>query len=253
MGYRDVMFHGRHPAYVLFLELDPAQVDVNAHPAKLEVRFRDGRHVHDFLFRSVERALRSTHAGASHATTPPPASTMPRCRAMPRRRDVARARPEPVALRFARRRSRADADHCARQRSQLIRVAIESEARTEAPPLGFAIAQLHGVYILVAGAGRTDPGRHACGTRTHDVRADEGGARRTAACEQPLLMPCRSMLRLRKRMRSKNTRRRCDAPVSISSVPGRHDRWCARCPRSCRALTSRSWCSASARIWCSTA
>ena len=51
LGYRDVMFHGRHPAFVLFMEIDPTQVDVNAHPAKLEVRFRDGRHVHDFLFR----------------------------------------------------------------------------------------------------------------------------------------------------------------------------------------------------------
>ena len=59
------MFHGRHPAYVLFMEIDPTQVDVNAHPAKLEVRFRDGRHVHDFLFRTVERALRDTYAGAA--------------------------------------------------------------------------------------------------------------------------------------------------------------------------------------------
>ena len=66
LGYRDVMFHGRQPAYVLFMEIDPTQVDVNAHPAKLEVRFRDGRHVHDFLFRSVERALRDTYAGSAH-------------------------------------------------------------------------------------------------------------------------------------------------------------------------------------------
>ena len=65
------MFHGRHPAFVLFMELDPTQVDVNAHPAKLEVRFRDGRHVHDFLFRSVERALRDTYAGAPGAAPPP--------------------------------------------------------------------------------------------------------------------------------------------------------------------------------------
>ena len=71
LGYRDVMFHGRHPAFVLFMEIDPTQVDVNAHPAKLEVRFRDGRHVHDFLFRTVERALRDTYAGAPGAAPPP--------------------------------------------------------------------------------------------------------------------------------------------------------------------------------------
>ncbi|HPF25815.1 MAG TPA: DNA mismatch repair endonuclease MutL [Steroidobacteraceae bacterium] len=56
-GYRDVLYHGRHPAYVLHLSLDPALVDVNAHPQKLEVRFRDSRQIHEFVFRAVERQL----------------------------------------------------------------------------------------------------------------------------------------------------------------------------------------------------
>ena len=56
-AYRDVLYHGRHPAFVLYLELESANVDVNVHPTKNEVRFRDGRLVHDFIFRSLHKAL----------------------------------------------------------------------------------------------------------------------------------------------------------------------------------------------------
>src|SRR5690606_4161566 len=56
-AYRDVLFNGRHPTFVLFLEIDPSTVDVNVHPTKHEVRFRDGRTVHDFLYGTLHRAL----------------------------------------------------------------------------------------------------------------------------------------------------------------------------------------------------
>jgi DNA mismatch repair protein MutL len=62
-AYQDVLFHGRHPVFVLYLTLDPTLVDVNAHPAKLEVRFREGRLVHDFLFSALHRSLANLRPG----------------------------------------------------------------------------------------------------------------------------------------------------------------------------------------------
>lgn len=64
-AYQDVLYHGRHPVFVLYLQLDPALVDVNAHPTKLEVRFREGRMVHDFLFQALHRSLAEIRPGPS--------------------------------------------------------------------------------------------------------------------------------------------------------------------------------------------
>ena len=186
LGYRDVMFHGRHPAFVLFMELDPTQVDVNAHPAKLEVRFRDGRHVHDFLFRSVERALRDTYAGAPGAAPPPTDADsllpptqvgMPMWPARGRSSFGLRVS-EPPAPAYT---------YTALAREAA--ASVSTQVATQAPPLGFALAQLHGIYILSqAPDGLILVDMHAAHERTTYERmksALEAGP----IASQPLLMP----------------------------------------------------------------
>ena len=200
LGYRDVMFHGRQPAYVLFMELDPAQVDVNAHPAKMEVRFREGRYVHDFLFRSVERALRETYAGAS-AAAPAPASIntlLPAAQSTgmwPARGPgqsslglrVAEFSPPrygssspAVALRsFA----------VDRHSGEIIESPGVEQGGDGTPPLGFALAQLHGIYILSqAPDGLILVDMHAAHERTTYERM-KTALEQGEVASQPLLMP----------------------------------------------------------------
>ena len=69
-AYRDVLFHGRFPAYVLQLTMDPAMVDANAHPAKHEIRFRDGRNVHGFVSQAIAHALSDTRPQPGSARSP---------------------------------------------------------------------------------------------------------------------------------------------------------------------------------------
>ena len=183
LAYRDVLYHGRQPAYALYLEMDPARVDVNAHPQKLEVRFREPGLVHDFIFRTVERALAETRPLESAAASIPAARF-----AVPGQvRDVG-ALTSALDL-----YSRPDAG---RAESFVPAVpACAAEARPAADPatvehpLGFAIAQLHGVYILAqAAGGLVLVDMHAAHERTTYERLKQSlAARRIAA--QPLLVP----------------------------------------------------------------
>jgi DNA mismatch repair protein MutL len=137
LGYRDVLYGGRHPAFVLYLELDPVAVDVNAHPQKLELRFREPREVHDFLFRSVERALAATRPAPSASGSADAARLLPQASPSARL-----ALGEPPA--------RGD-DWTVLARAAATGPTPGPTASVEsggAPPLGYALGQLHGVYIL---------------------------------------------------------------------------------------------------------
>jgi DNA mismatch repair protein MutL len=188
LGYQDVLFGGRHPAYVLFLEIDPRQVDVNAHPAKLEVRFRDGRYVHDFVFRTIERVLRETRPGAESAL-PPPANVNALLQA------AAGAGVWPSGTgQVSTYRNQSSLSLPVTETSPAPYTATlpdksVTQQQGDVPPLGFAIAQLHGVYILSqAPTGLILVDMHAAHERTLYERL-KTALGQGALPSQPLLVP----------------------------------------------------------------
>jgi DNA mismatch repair protein MutL len=192
-AFQDVLFHGRHPAFVLYLELPPESVDVNVHPQKQEVRFREARMVHDFLYSALHQALAGTGSGAVR-----PGAGLPGA-----------AGEWPGAPQAAGSGSGAggmagygaQAPMSLPVRDQLAAYAAvlgatpgpgprdSQEADGEIPPLGYALAQLHGVYILSEnGQGLVLTDMHAAHERiTYERlkrRHSEGGIR-----AQRLLVP----------------------------------------------------------------
>ncbi|QJD30408.1 DNA mismatch repair endonuclease MutL [Methylococcus geothermalis] len=198
-AYQDVMYHQRQPVYVLYLEIDPALVDVNAHPAKLEVRFREGRMVHDFLFSALHRSIAGHKPGQTAVAMEAPVQERPVSSYEPS------ARQQPL-FRVA------EAPRQAYQTGSVVDTLgdlrklysapapvpnrPDTRAEQDIPPLGYALAHLKAVYILAENArGLILVDGHAAHERiTYERLKRQYQSGRIAS--QPLLLPVRITLGL---------------------------------------------------------
>ena len=180
-AYRDVLFHGRYPAYVLSLTMDPKGVDANAHPAKHEVRFRDGRRVHGVVSQAVEVALQDTRPGG-HPVVSAPAhvSNLYNQSAMAL---SGSHQPGSGAVRESL------AAYRALSGSTPVAAMNPETGQAQIPPLGFAVAQIAGVYVLSENSdGLVIVDMHAAHERILYEKLKRGYDDK-AVVRQPLLVP----------------------------------------------------------------
>ena len=170
MAYKDVLFHGRFPAFVLFLEMDPTQVDVNAHPTKHEVRFRQSRYVHDFIRHTVGKAIAETmpkqeQQGAEqyreivddYIRAAQSQSSLTQSSLNEGSYSQANSQanfPSPGSSgRHVHENNQSYSAQAINEYDLLLKTPPqEAHTTEEAPPLGYAIEQLHGIYILAQNA-----------------------------------------------------------------------------------------------------
>lgn len=219
-AYRDVLYNNRHPAFVLYLEVDPATVDVNVHPTKHEVRFRDGRLVHDFIFRTLHRALADVRpddhlrgaVAQSFGREPEPAAGAGNdAPAFQSQAHQISGQPSAFSGHFGQagspqpqqewKASDQMAFYNSLNEGGGVATASRSEGFTpqpmptppqdgeEEPPLGYAIAQLHGIYILAQSrAGMIVVDMHAAHERITYERMKRALVEQDLK-SQPLLVP----------------------------------------------------------------
>ncbi len=181
-AYADVLHNSRFPAFVLNLAMDPRQVDVNAHPAKHEVRFREPRLVHDFLFRAVQESLAEVRPDPTQhrVNSSVLASDVSATSLLSHQSGLGLSVSEPLDAAY---RAAFEASHRA---SAIMPPQVQDN---EVPPLGYALAQLHGVFILAQNRqGLVLVDMHAAHERVvyEAMKRDlsQGGVR-----SQPLLVP----------------------------------------------------------------
>lgn len=196
-AYRDVLYHGRHPAFVLFFEIEPSSIDVNVHPAKSEVRFRESRLVHDFLYRSLHQAIADMRPGKPSPQTESvcvetgevlQAAAMP---SVDESDDTHTWQQQPMAM--AHKPLLSNIKTASKAYETLVKtdlpIVIPEEPETTAPPLGYALAQLHGIYILAQNEkGLVIVDMHAAHERIVYERLKEAYAQNDIG-RQLLLMP----------------------------------------------------------------
>ena len=212
-AYQDVLYHGRHPVFVLYLTLDPTLVDVNAHPTKLEVRFREGRMVHDFLFQALHRSLAEQRPCALPITIIDEPVLVAAKPALTEQETLPLSFPEaesavfpnspkPVSSLTTSRPQEHRSELYSRQSPAPINVAEQIQAyaklypnsdnqpTTQAtPPLGFALAHIHNIYILAETAnGIILVDAHAAHERVTYERLKKS-YQQAAMVSQPLLLP----------------------------------------------------------------
>lgn len=211
LGYQDVLFHGRHPVYVLYLEMDPAGVDVNVHPTKHEVRFRDSRSVHSFIFRALQRqvgasagevgslqvdadqgaaAPRPMNPNSQSYASPSQISEQNPIRYQESKTTATRLTPDLVREQISGYKSIAESAFRPDPNAAPVQINDNKvDEGDEIPPLGYALAQLKGVYILAENThGLVLVDMHAAHERITYERLKQALDNATVS-QQPLLVP----------------------------------------------------------------
>ena len=198
-AYQDVLYHGRHPLFVLYLDMDPANVDVNAHPTKMEVRFREGRAVHDFLFQALHRGLAdqrpsvTTDLGFSTPITTEDFSQQTDLPFAVERQIDSSQGLKPQSYSTYNRPDSFSRLQIAEQMQaygKLVPDSVVNQSESQTiPPLGFALAHIHNIYILAETPdGIVMVDAHAAHERISYERL-KNQYEQQAIVSQPLLLP----------------------------------------------------------------